>query len=157
MAIPPGKTAHWGAVGHLPAGRPLLSCKPPSSEMNARTHPGPGSGSPAISGARRNTPGSRHMAARVHVPLSRQRQPGAEGLGEPVLEPGSDAGRAAAGAGYVFSRLDPEPGGEVTHAKLLRRERGPCVGANPRDPLVDVVMDEIEPGAERPFQIRLAR
>src|SRR5439155_11488714 len=246
--------ATGGTVGHLPAGRPPLSCGPPSPEMNVPNRsPRDVVRLPAKSGARRNVPGSRDMAARVHVALSRQRQPGAECLGESVLEPCSTAGRAVTGAGDVLSGLDPEPGGEVSHAvlhfgpdpvlqrsdgqtgaaaersqpevadlrrilvveisvceqrhvgiavqggrrayrepfviergrhavedpqdalaavadprmrvavrdgllaELLRGERRARIRADARDPLVDVVMDEIEPRDERPLQIRLAR
>src|SRR2546426_1790603 len=73
---------------------------------------------PAKSGARRDAPGSRDMAAGGHRALSRERQPGAERLREPVLKPPSDARRAFAGAGDVFTGFDRKAGGEVPPAML---------------------------------------
>src|SRR5207302_4501815 len=123
MAVPPAKTVHGAAFGHVPAGRLPRACGRRAavncSEANAPTRPRPvRSALPAISGARRDAPGSRDMAAGVHVALSRERQPGAERLREPVLKPPSDARRAFAGAGDIFTGFDPKAGGEVPHAML---------------------------------------
>src|SRR2546425_5125540 len=134
---------HGAAFGHMAAGR-LTPCGRPASmdcsEANAPTRPRAGrSALPAISRARRDAPGSRDIAAGVHVALSRERQPGAERFREPVLKPPSDARPALAGAGDVFTGFDPKAGGEVTHAMLhlgpdlgLQRGDGPTGAAAER-------------------------